>query len=185
MNRLVWFRNDLRLLDNEPLTAATSEFAGSVAYVYIDDTRGLGDSRTSFAVSLQRRKFLAECLLDLQLQLRERGADLTCLQGDPTTLLPALCNELDIKDFYFSRLTAFNERRDQQTISSQLADVGVRVHQFQNTTLIHDQDVSFDPYKLLSFSRLRKRVEKSWPVRAPLTAPARLPKSLTTSRPNW
>ncbi|PKU83502.1 Cryptochrome DASH, chloroplastic/mitochondrial [Dendrobium catenatum] len=76
---IVWFRNDLRVVDNEALLKA---WVGSSALlpVYFVDPR-------HFAL---RAKFLLECLHDLKKNLKERGLDLLVKHGSPEDILPSI-----------------------------------------------------------------------------------------------
>lgn len=186
MNRLIWFRNDLRLSDNATLLAATANASDAVAYVYIYDERfdqltAEGDSR----LGPYRRQFLVESILDLKLNLQRRGADLTCLRGEPSTLISKICAECKITDVYHSRLTAHDELIDEMRVGQKLRDAGVRVHTFQTHTLLLDEDVKFDLYKSMGFSKRRNLVEKSWPIRKPFEAPNQLPRALAVEGSPW
>lgn len=178
MKKLVWFRTDLRLHDNQTLSAALVEGDGPVAYVYVHEPHAAGDFR---------KKFLAESVIDLRAQLIDRGAELICLEGRPVELLPQLCSELAITDVFYARLSAFNERRAESELDRCLTGANIRVHRFQTHTLLCDEDAGdFDPYRPMSFSKLRKFIEKrGWPVRTPLTIPARFAPALRTNRAAW
>ena len=177
-NRLIWFRNDLRLHDNQTLSAAVQEADGAMACVYIYD----GEPSS---VGLYRQKHLAESLLALRSRLRECGAELFCLAGDPKELLPRLCAELKIENLYYARQTAFYERRDETELDQSLGAIGVRVHRFQTYTLVHDEDVDFDSYQPMGFTKRRSRIEKHWKIREPLPEPTHFPPALETNEPTW
>ena len=183
MNRLIWFRNDLRLSDNETLLAAIDGCDSSIAYVYIHDESFDQPTPENFdRIGRHRLKFLAESVLDLQTQLRSKGADLHCLVGDPVLLIPRLCQRLQISSVYHSRLTAQTDRKVENNLAKALDISSVAVHRFQTHTLLHDDDLEHDPYPEMSFSKRRKFVEEaSWPVREPLDAPTHFPKALPIS----
>lgn len=186
MNRLVWFRTDLRLLDNPTLSAAVDDAPGGVAYVYIfQPGRDEQNQQQPAVLGPQRLSFLAQSVLALKKNLQTQGADLLCLMGDPLTLLPDLCRQLQISDVYHSRLTAHNERQQERQLAQLLEKLQVRVHSYQTHTMICDEDADFDLYAPMSFSKLRKFVEKSWPIREPLPVPAQFPKALTFDHTPW
>lgn len=185
-SRLVWFRSDLRLHDNETLTAALDGAAGSVAYVYIYHPELSGnEGRECPRPGRNRTKYLAESLQSLRTQLRERRADLICLEGDPVELLPSLCRRLKIQDVFYSRLTAFNEMKTENVLAEKLKSLGVRSHPFQTHPLLHEADFDFDLSQPMSFSQRRKKVEKAWRVRPPLPVPEVFPPALTTDDQPW
>lgn len=165
MNRLVWFRNDLRLHDNESIAAALSDRSADVAFLYVFDSRlePLGQAK---------QKFLAECVDGVKQQLQSMGSDLICVAGDPKEIVPEICRQLQINEVFYSRLTAFNEKRDEVEIERILRNVSVLCRSFQSHTLMVDAPNSnFDLCQLMSFSKFKKYVEKSWPIPAPVDTP--------------
>ena len=182
MNRLIWFRNDLRTADNETLLAAIDGCEGSIAYLYIHDEASDALTPGNFVrMGNHRKKFLAESVRDLQAQLRSKGVDLSCLIGDPVLLIPRLCKRFKIKDVYHERLTAQTDRKVESDLAKALETEGIATHRFQTHTLLHDEDLEHDPYREMSFSKRRKLVEETWPVRLPLAKPEFYPKALLIS----
>ncbi len=80
---LVWFRNDLRVHDNEILFEATRK-AEKVLPVYVFDpyyfkTTTSGSSKTGNI----RARFLLESVADLRQNLQKLGGELIVRTGDP------------------------------------------------------------------------------------------------------
>ncbi|GAA3230153.1 cryptochrome/photolyase family protein [Dactylosporangium siamense] len=73
---VVLFTRDLRVHDNPALSAAARAAERVVPLFVHDPALPAGDNR---------RRFLLECLTDLKASLRQRGADLVELRGDPAT----------------------------------------------------------------------------------------------------
>jgi deoxyribodipyrimidine photo-lyase len=99
---VVWHRSDLRVPDNEPVTAA-ADTAGPddrVCPVFVVDPRYYGDRGLACDARLQ---FMHECLASLTDQYRERGSDLALLHGDPRERLPALLGGLDDPRVFVTR----------------------------------------------------------------------------------
>ena len=72
---LLWFRNDLRLNDNEALTTALAENK-HILPVYIIDERYLQRDKWGFLrTGAYRMQFLLESLHDLRDHLKEKGGD--------------------------------------------------------------------------------------------------------------
>jgi deoxyribodipyrimidine photo-lyase len=84
---VVWFRRDLRLLDNPALADATRRHDRVVA-VHVLDPRLLA------AAGPHRRRFHLASLAELDRSLRAQGGRLVQRQGDPAVELPALVREL-------------------------------------------------------------------------------------------
>jgi deoxyribodipyrimidine photo-lyase len=84
---LVWFRRDLRLLDNPALADATRRH-GRVATVYVLDPTLLA------AAGPYRRRFHLASLAVLERAVEEAGGRLVVRTGDPATVLAGLVREL-------------------------------------------------------------------------------------------
>ncbi len=85
---IVWFRNDLRLHDNEAIQEALRSADESV-FVYVFDER-IFKGQTSFGFSKTgkfRTKFILESVADLRQNLQKRGADLIVRVGKPEDIL--------------------------------------------------------------------------------------------------
>lgn len=187
MKRLVWFRNDLRLHDNEMLTAALGDDRGEIAYVFIYDEKwDLPFDESHQGMGSPRKKYLAESVQDLQHKLNRLGAKLICAFGDPADVVPSICYQLGINQVFYSRLSSPLERQAELSIGRQLQLAGVEMFSFQTHTLVCDEDIKdFDLYQTMSFSKLRKYVEKSWPVRSPLKTITRAGPSLLADVALW
>ncbi len=170
MSRLVWFRDDLRLHDNEMLSAAVEDTSEPIAFVYVmDDSLSASPGSKPIASGTRRAEFQKETLRSLRKSLLALGADLLCVRGETVATILKLCRDLDAKKVFYSRSTAHNERLAELAIEKGLQALGCKARAFQTQTLICDTDLtSFDPYVLKSFSKFRDRVERDWPVREPV-----------------
>lgn len=170
MNRLVWFRNDLRLDDNEALTEALSDDACKVCFLFVYDKAF--DAQTPEGqqrMSPVRKNFLAESVHSLRLSLQSLGGDLICAVGDPVDTVLAVCEKLDIHQVFYSRLAAFDERQQEIELEKRLEAKGRRAFSFETQTLLCPSDLEdFNPKAVMGFTKFRKIVEQSWPIRAPL-----------------
>ncbi|OMO91117.1 hypothetical protein COLO4_18613 [Corchorus olitorius] len=92
---IVWYRNDLRVLDNEALFKAwvSSE---AILPVYCIDPR-LFQTTHFFGfpkTGALRAQFIIECLADLKKNLRNKGLDLLIQHGKPEDILPSLAKAI-------------------------------------------------------------------------------------------
>jgi deoxyribodipyrimidine photo-lyase len=92
---LVWFRNDLRLHDHEPLQLAgraAAHHGGEVVPVYCFDPRHFSTLRQTGLrkTGVHRARFLLESVAGLRASLRGIGSDLVILCGQPVEMLPHL-----------------------------------------------------------------------------------------------
>src|SRR5476651_911467 len=93
---LVWFRNDLRVEDNEILLEATRK-ADKILPVYCFDpyyfkTTPSGTLKTGNF----RAKFLIASVTNLRDNLRRMGAELIIRTGSPTEIIPQLAVEYQV-----------------------------------------------------------------------------------------
>lgn len=169
MNRLVWFRNDLRLDDNETLTEALANPSFKVSFLYVYDKSF--DAQTPEGQARMapfRKKFLAESVRGLRLSLQSLGGDLICTLGDPVDTVLAVCEKLDVDQVFYSRLPAFDERQQEVQLEKRLESAGRTAFSFETQTLLCPSDLAeFNPNAVMGFTKFRKIVEQSWPIRAP------------------
>ena len=87
-NRIVvWFRNDLRLTDNETLVRAIQQ-GGEIIPVYCLDPRHFANTKLGLPkIGAFRAQFLIEALEDLRNSFIQIGANLVILQGKPEEVL--------------------------------------------------------------------------------------------------
>ena len=105
---LVWFRNDLRISDNEVLYTASME--GEVLPVYIFDPRDFGKTTFGFdKTGPYRAKFLIDSVQDLSNNLKDLEAELLTVVGKPELLLPELVKTYHIDELYVNREVTINE----------------------------------------------------------------------------
>jgi len=92
---ILWFRNDLRLHDNEALVDALAHNDEVVPLYVLDPRIFRGHTDYGFRkASSFRVNFILESLIDLRTNLRERGSDLIIRQGHPEEIVPQIAREL-------------------------------------------------------------------------------------------
>src|ERR1700742_1119860 len=100
---LVWFRNDLRIHDNEILLEAVRK-ADKILPVYCFDPAYFvknisGNPKTG---SL-RARFLLESVADLKQNLQTLGGDLVIRIGNPAIIIPQLAEQYKVNEVYHHR----------------------------------------------------------------------------------
>ncbi len=176
MRILLWYRNDLRLHDHEPLHRAL-ETATHVLPLYCIDPRQFGQTQFGFAKTGPfRAQFLQESWADLRAKLRSHSSDLILRQGQPEDIIPALVKQHQIDRVYFYEEVTAEEIAVDQAVEAKLAQLGVKTEVFWGATLYHPDDLPFALGKLPDvFTRFRKQVEKVWAVYPPFPTPTQLP----------
>src|ERR1700750_2145040 len=169
---LVWFRNDLRIHDNEILLEAERK-ADAVLPVYCFDpfyftTNPSGTPKTGNF----RARFLIESVADLRNNLRKLGSDLIVRIGNPAEVLPQLCEEYGVSEVYHHREVANEETQRSEEVEAALWKIKLNLKHFIGHTLYHKEDLPF-PIKDIpdSFSTFKKKVERDSDVRPCLATP--------------
>lgn len=173
---LVWFRNDLRIHDNEILSEAVRR-ADRVLPVYIFDpfyfkTSALGAQKTgSF-----RARFLLEAVADLKKNLQAFGADLIIRTGDPAEVLTQLAEEYQVSEVYHHREVAPDETDVSERVEAALWKMKLNLKHFIGHTMYHKEDLPF-PIKDIpdSFVTFKKKVERDSTVRPSVVSPEQIP----------
>jgi cryptochrome len=136
-----WFRKGLRLHDNPGLLHALSlakdgsdgDGGGRIYPVYVVDP----NSYQLMKCSVNRARFLLECVRDLDGSLRERGSRLYVAVGDPVEVLPALWDEWGVTHVTHEADETgepYAACRDEAVRNAAL-EAGVEVMEFRSETL--------------------------------------------------
>lgn len=173
---LVWYRNDLRLHDHEPLHQAMRSGA-VVVPLYCVDPRQFGKTSFGFAkTGAFRAQFLLESLADLRQSLRRLGSDLVVRHDKPEQAIADLVREWGISAVYFYAEVTAEEQAVEASVARSLQPLGVTLHSFWGHTLYHRDDLPFELAQIPDlFTRFRKQVEQHASVKPTLPTPAALP----------
>jgi deoxyribodipyrimidine photo-lyase len=170
---LVWFRNDLRLHDNEMLVEAVAK-ADEVLPVYVFDPRHFEKTQYhTYKTGATRTKFLIESVTSLQQSLQEMGGNLMVLQGYPEEVLPALVVKYDITEVYHHREVASEETAVSLKLEDALWKQKVNLKHFIGHTLYNKEDLPF-PIKDIPdvFTQFKKKTERDAVVKPCFPTPA-------------
>ena len=96
---ILWFRNGLRLHDNEPLTKAVEDKECKLLPLFIFD----GETPTTKFCKYNKLSFLLECLEDIDTQLWYHGGKLNLVEGDPKDVFKALSKKFSIQKICFDQ----------------------------------------------------------------------------------
>ncbi len=173
---LVWFRNDLRVHDNEILFEAIRK-ADKVLPVYCFDPHYFTVTAAgSLKTGNIRAGFLLESVADLRLNLQKLGGDLLIRTGHPADIIPQLAEEYHISEVYHHREVAFEETAISEQVEAALWKMKINLKHFIGHTLYNKEDLPF-PIKDIpdSFATFRKKVERDSTVRACTPTPEQVP----------
>ena len=173
---LLWYRNDLRLHDSEPLYRAVKAKA-QILPLYCFDSRQFGQTAFGFAKTGSfRAQFLCESVLDLRQSWRSRGSDLIVRVGHPESLIPELVKAWAIDAVYFHQEVTAEETAVEAALTNALQDLSTEVRTFWGATLHHPDDLPFEISGVPEvFTQYRKKVEKKATVNPPFPVPKELP----------
>ncbi len=178
---IVWFRNDLRLHDNEALLDAIQS-AGEIIPAYIFDPRVfLGETKFGFEkTGKYRAKFILESVIDLKGRLQALGSDLYIRIGKPEEELLTLAKEVKSSWIFCNRERTQEEVEVQDALENGLWPIGQEMRYSRGKMLFYTADLPFPVTHTPDiFTQFRKEVEKFIPVRPPLDAPTKNFNSLT------
>lgn len=169
---LVWFRNDLRIEDNEILLEATRK-ADKVLPVYcFDPFYYRATASGTLKTGNIRTRFILGSVENLRENLRAAGADLIVRIGNPADIIPKLAEEYQVNEVYHHREVAYEETAISEQVEAALWKIKLNLKHFIGHTLYHKEDLPF-PIKDIpdSFAIFKKKVERDSMVRPVVQAP--------------
>ncbi len=168
---IVWFREDLRLHDNEAICEAIRG-ADETIFVYVFDERTFKGTTKWFDLPKTgkfRAKFIIESVENLRQNLKKRGANLLVKIGKPEEVLTDLARETQSSWIFCNRERTQEEVQVQDLLEKNLWAIGREIRYTRGKMLYHTQDLPFPVQHTPDvFTQFRKEVEKTVKVRQPL-----------------
>jgi deoxyribodipyrimidine photo-lyase len=180
---IVWFRQDLRLHDNEAITDAIKHAEEIIPVFIFDERTFLGKTRQfGFPkTGKYRAQFIIEAVTDLKNQLQSLGADLLIRVGKPEDIIAELAKQHNTSWIYCNREPTQEEVDVQDALEKNLWRIGIEIRYSRGKMLYYTQDLPFPvQHTPDSFTQFRKEVEKIVFVRKPLPKPTTI-KILSTT----
>ena len=158
---LVWFRNNLRVHDNQSLSKATENHEKVIA-VYFFNPKDFTKDRFGFKKTEKyRAAFLIETIKSLQLNLEKINTTLLVYFESPEKKISELCKEYSIGSIYTQKEWTKEEVDSNNLIKKLLAE-DVKFIEDYDQFLYHPDSVTKDFSKIPSvFSVFRKTLEKT------------------------
>ena len=171
---IVWFRNDLRIHDNEALVDAITD-NDEIIPLYIFDSR-IFDDVTPHGFSKtgsHRLKFIVDSIADLRRSLRSLGSELYIRIGIPEDIIPEIANECKTRYVYCNRERTSEEVTVQDALEHKLWAIGQEIRYFRGKMLYYTADLPFPITHCPDhFTSFRKEVEKFVVIRKPIDSPS-------------
>ncbi len=179
---LYWFRNDLRLHDNEGFSRACTD-ADEVLPVFVFDPAGFAElpGLDFRKADIYRANFLVESVADLRKSLRLKGASLIVRIGAPAQVLAELAEAIGANAVYTSKEVTQEETDMESDLSKRLKPLNIDLNLFWQSTLYHVRDLPFSVAKLPDvFTQFRNKVEKYAQIRRVVPTPDSIQLALDT-----
>lgn len=176
---LVWFKQDLRLHDNQAIYEAFSQHQTVIPF-YCFESQNFKTTKYGFEKTHSfRAQFLIESISDLRVNLRALGSDLIVRKGNSVQELQSVIAQFSVTDIYVQKEIHSEEVAIQEELRR---TTQLKWHFNAGFSLFHVNDATFkvrDTPKV--FTDFRKKLEKYAKVRpcfeTPTTAPV-IPESI-------
>jgi len=173
-----WFRNDLRLHDNQGLSALADRVDAWLPLFILDPNLASRDGGQA-----PRVRFMFDCLSRLEADLRERGFPMLILEGDPEELIPKIMDGTGATLVSWnSGSTPFARRRDSR-VSAAVSAAGGESIELGDHTVFGAEEIKTKAGGYYSvYTPYRNEWWRTW-HRAPRlpASRVRLPKMTTPS----
>jgi len=170
---IVWFRNDLRLKDNDTLMSALKE-SDEIIPIYCFDPRHF-EKTTKYGFqkfSPNKLSFLLQSILDLRFSLKELGGNLIIRYGKPEDKVFEIAQKFNANAVYCQEEVCSEEIIVEQALEDKLNTIDVSIEYFWGNTLINFDDLPFTIENLPDiFTKFRQSVESSLHVRSEIQTP--------------
>nr|WP_121270732.1 DASH family cryptochrome [Pedobacter schmidteae] len=169
---LVWFRNDLRLHDNEMLVEAIAK-SDSILPVYFFDPRYFEQTRFHTAkTGAFRTRFLLQSVAALRLAFQKMGGNILLVLGKPEDHIKDLVERYDISEVYHHREVGPEETRISGHVEDLLWTLKINLKHFIGHTLYNKEDLPF-PIKDIPdvFAQFKKKTERDAIVKSCFETP--------------
>jgi deoxyribodipyrimidine photo-lyase len=174
---LVWFRQDLRLHDNEALVTAL-RMAEEIIPVFVFDERVfMSQTRFGFAKTGKfRAQFLIESVADLQENLQKIGSNLVIRIGQPEEIIADIARQSKCSWVLCNRERTQEEVAVQDELERKLWGIGIELVYTRGKMLYHTQDLPMPVQHTPDiFTQFRKENESITSIRLPLPSPTAIP----------
>lgn len=168
---LVWFRNDLRLRDNEVLYKAAQDGTELVLFYCLDDHYFQEFPEGFLKTGPFRARFILEALAEFRAELKDFKAELVVRKGKTAAEIGKIHQDFPLDAIYYSSEIC----REEREIELSVKELGLPVQTFHHNSLFHPEDLPFELEKTPNvFTAFRKKLEKYSQVRPVYDKPAEI-----------
>jgi deoxyribodipyrimidine photo-lyase len=179
---IIWFRNDLRLHDNEALIDAIQQNSEVICAYIFDERLFFGETSFGFPkTGIYRAKFILDSVLDLKKSLQKLGSDLYVRIGKPEEEIYQLAKQMKTSWVYCNRERTKEEVDVQNNLEQKLWSIGQELRYYRGKMLLYTADLPFPINQTPdTFTTFRKEVENFVPIRKPYNAPTEIFEKITS-----
>jgi deoxyribodipyrimidine photo-lyase len=173
---ILWFRNDLRLHDNQTLEAALKA-SERIIPVFCLNPKLFNSSEAGLTrIGEHRLIFLRESLENLKANLIKVGADLIFLKGEPHHALIRFALEENAEAIFYSEEVGTEEEKEELMLKKEALSRSIETTSIFQSTLIEIDQLPF-PIKQLPevFTAFRQKCEKHVQIRQPIPGAEKIP----------
>ncbi|MGB3143473.1 MAG: DASH family cryptochrome [Maribacter sp.] len=183
-NALLWFKNDLRLHDNESLIKAISS-GKQIIPIYCFDPQHYRELKYGFPkCDSVRFEFLRQCLADLRKNLKTIGGNLMIVEGPSAKVITNIIQKYDCDEIYAEKEFATEELNLIESVKG-LIPKTCDIKLTWGRTLYHIDDIPYSVQDIpLTSKTFRINTQKQTQVRKTLAAPTSM-KTLQLSDKEW
>ena len=170
---LVWFRQDLRIHDNEALTDALKSGVEIIPIYVFDERVFCGKTKFGFPKTAKfRAKFIIESVQDLRESLEKLGSQLIVRIGKPEEEIFKIAQFARTSWTFCNRERTQEELEVQDALERKLWSIGQEVVFSRGKMLYYTQDLPFPiTHTPDVFTQFKKEVERIIPIREILASP--------------
>lgn len=166
---IVWFRNNLRLADNESFTRAMDE-CDEILCVYILEPRIWNASAEPLRMRSIRANFILQSLSELENEIKKLGGTIEFVQGQIFEEIPRLMEGYGADLCYAQKEDAWEETEQERLLAAQ-----INLKLFPGKGIWEEGDLPFSLNELpAAFSSFRRKVEKKMHIRSLFPSPDRI-----------
>jgi deoxyribodipyrimidine photo-lyase len=174
MNNLVWFRNDLRVADNNSLYAASKNASRLIGVYFIEPNQFHVNAHGFKKTEKFRARFLLESLAQLKEALLKLNIPLFVFFDSAESAMPKLVEQYAIHTIYLQKEWTRDEVRTNNKVQKLLPDINFI--ETYDQFLFHPDDIPYPTVEAIPqvFTEFRKKCEKESNVRTcvePLSLP--------------
>jgi deoxyribodipyrimidine photo-lyase len=167
MNNLVWFRNNLRVSDNNSLFQACKN-GQNVIGLYCLDPRQFETNKSGFKKTEKyRAKFLLETLRELKNNLALKNIPFYIFFDLPENILPDLISKHQIDSIYLQKEWTPDEVKINTNLQELESVKSIKWFETLDQFLFHPSDIPYQDYNKIPevFTDFRKKCEKESKIR--------------------